>query len=172
MELYSRRKFVSVALTGRDELTAKAGLDDGVHEVQVIVVCRATTAEIVSAQAEMIKYPWNLCETAGKAIALIEGIKIGPGIRREVEKKIGQKEGCTHVADLVIEAIRGIIQVRYRLRYWPTTQEERIKMVQEDLKETCFTYSHPELPMEVRGDWSEGSLSEEVREQLKQHLDY
>lgn len=167
LELYARHKALTVTLSGQEEMTAVSSLNDGIHIVEVTLVCRASTAEIISAQAKMIKYPWNLCEVAAKQITLIEGLKIGPGIRSEIERRIGKKKGCTHVVDLAIEAVRGIIQGQYRLRYLPTTREERINMVQSDMEGTCFSYSNPHLNLEATGDWAEGALLPEQYEELK-----
>jgi len=171
VQLYSRQKSLSVDLTGKDELTARSGLNDGIHEIEVILICRPSTSEILSAQVEMIHRPWNLCEEAAKAITLIEGMKIGPGVRKEIEQKIGKRTGCFHVADLVIEAIRGLIQGQYRLRYRPaTTKEERMKDLQRDMKDSCFAYSNPQLELEAVGEWIEGNLLPEQYAELQQIL--
>jgi hypothetical protein len=170
VELYSRKKLLTVDLTGKDELTAKSWLDDGIHEIQVILICQPSTSIILSARVEMIHYPWNLCLEAAKSISLIEGMKIGPGVRKEIEDKIGKRDGCFHMADLVIEAIRGLIQGQYRLRYRPTTTEKRLQKLQSDMKGTCFAYSNPELKLEPVGDWIEGNLLPEQYAALQKIL--
>lgn len=171
MDLYSRQKSVTVKLTGKDELTAKSWLDDGIHEIVVILVVRHSTSEIISARVEMLHHPWKQCLEAGQTIALIEGMKLGPGIRKEIEDKIGRKTGCFHVADLVIEAIRGIIQGQYRLEYRPTTREGRIKKLHEDMTGSCFAYIDPIKPPDPVGDWIDIDFSPEQYEELQRIIE-
>jgi len=46
--------------------------------------------------------PFLICGDITKKFAEIEGLRIGPGWRREVNKRLGGAMGCTHLADLLL----------------------------------------------------------------------
>jgi len=158
MELYSRQKAVAVELLDQDRLRAEATMQDNVHEITVRLEYDLGRQEIVAADVEFIRFPWDVCaEVAGLMDRLI-GKTIGRGLRREVQSLVGGCDGCSHVGDLVMEALLGIIQAQYRIKYQKMSPKEREEAVKSDLKSTCRAYTLTDRKPIPRGQWVRGAV--------------
>jgi hypothetical protein len=77
-------------------------VDDG---LTVVAVTAATDAA-----------PFAVCDTITPAFAKLEGLTIGPGWRREVAKRLGGVQGCTHLVELLAPLATAAIQTIVPLR--------------------------------------------------------
>ena len=79
--------------------TRRAGT--ALHEMRVsITIDRSLT--ILSAQAHTLASPYpGICEAITPNYAGLAGIRIEAGFRREVAKRFGGLQGCTHIAELL-----------------------------------------------------------------------
>lgn len=59
-------------------------------ELTVVAVVAATDAA-----------PFPVCDAITPAFATLEGVRIGPGWRREVARRLGGVQGCTHLVELL-----------------------------------------------------------------------
>lgn len=56
---------------------------------------------VIRAEAATVAGPFPLCPAITPAFARLEGLRIGPGWRREVHKRLGGVHGCTHLVELL-----------------------------------------------------------------------
>ena len=56
---------------------------------------------IVKAEAATDHAPYAMCPDITSRFALLEGLRIGPGFHREVQKRVGGVRGCTHLVELL-----------------------------------------------------------------------
>ena len=56
---------------------------------------------IVKAEAATDHAPYAMCPDITSRFALLEGLRIGPGFHREVQKRVGGVKGCTHLVELL-----------------------------------------------------------------------
>lgn len=57
---------------------------------------------IRSIEASTSSSPYLICPDAVKVYSKLKGLQIGPGWRREMKKRIGASNGCTHISDLIV----------------------------------------------------------------------
>jgi len=57
--------------------------------------------EIHCAEAATDHAPYAMCPDITPRFAELEGLRIGPGFHREVQKRVGGVKGCTHLVELL-----------------------------------------------------------------------
>ncbi|MFH1480093.1 MAG: DUF2889 domain-containing protein [Pseudomonadota bacterium] len=65
---------------------------------------------IFDAEAEMLTVPHDLCPSTIPSIKKIIGVKIRSGFSDKIRRMIGGKEGCAHLAHLVIAIGQEVVQ--------------------------------------------------------------
>ena len=56
---------------------------------------------IRAAEAATDHAPYAMCPDITPRFGLLEGLRIGPGFHREVQKRVGGVKGCTHLVELL-----------------------------------------------------------------------
>ena len=106
MEIYERNINASVSRDGDDHIRTKASLLDLNHNMRVEIRVRIKDRAIVDADAQMVKTPFAVCHRTAAFMKNLVGLKIERGILRKVSKLLGRSEGCTHIYELSVEAVR------------------------------------------------------------------
>ncbi len=57
--------------------------------------------QIREAEAATDYAPYAMCPDITERFALLAGLRIGPGIHREIQKRVGGVRGCTHLVELL-----------------------------------------------------------------------
>jgi len=57
--------------------------------------------QIREAEAATDYAPYAMCPDITPRFALLEGLRIGPGFHREIQKRVGGVKGCTHLVELL-----------------------------------------------------------------------
>ncbi|MDA8442202.1 MAG: DUF2889 domain-containing protein [Peptococcaceae bacterium] len=141
MMLFNRVKSCSVEEIAPDKLEVKGLFIDSFHEICLRLEVNATDMVIVKAESEMIRVPQTYCREVAAVGANLEGIKIGPGATKAIQHAVGDAHGCTHVADLALDAIKAVIQANFKLQRRDMTQEERIALNYNKLVNTCHHWT-------------------------------
>lgn len=147
-EIYERNINVSVSRTGDREIVTKATMLDLNHHIRVELTIDLVTRSIVGARAQMTKVPYSICQLTLSNIEKLMGLKIERGIHGEIVDRLGHSDGCTHMVDLAMEAVRlsanvmvGLIEVGPE---WfdpgDLSEEQMIKRVKPILKNTCLPF--------------------------------
>jgi hypothetical protein len=73
---------------------------DAVHEMEVRLTLN-DGFEVVAAEAATHAGPFAICPAVTPNFARLAGLKVGPGWREAVRKRVGGVEGCTHIVEMI-----------------------------------------------------------------------
>ena len=101
---------------------------------------------ITAAETITITGPYAVCPKANEVFHELVGLKIAPGWRRQVQKAIGGRHGCTHITEL----LGPVATIAYQTLYGQEARERRIDQNFTDaekqkgrsqLHNTCIGYA-------------------------------
>lgn len=146
-EIYERNINVSVSKLNEKEIITKASLLDLNHNIRVELTVDVATKIIVHAEAQMVKSPFNICQLTLKKVQDVVGLKIERGIHKNLVDALGHADGCTHMVDLTMEAVRlsanvllGFTRFDEEWRQRKLSDEEFIAQVKPILKNSCLPF--------------------------------
>jgi hypothetical protein len=87
--------------------TVPAG--EPLHKMQI----RLTVDDVLTIRdivSSTLHAPFPQCARPGEPMQVMIGVTIGPGWRKEVERRIGGVKGCTHLRDLLLNAATAAFQ--------------------------------------------------------------
>lgn len=147
MDIYERNINASVRRYDQDHIITKASLLDLNHNMRVEIKVRIPDRLIVEATAQMTKTPFVICDQTAKFISNMVGLKIERGITRKLSSLLGRSEGCTHLYELAVEAVRlssnvilGFATGDEEWRNRRLSDEEFIARAKEFLKNSCLPF--------------------------------
>lgn len=101
---------------------------------------------IHAAEASTEHGPFGICREAAPSMAKLEGVRIGLGWRREINKRVGGTLGCTHLRELLgpmaTTAFQTIVPLKAR-------ENPRPAGVRPKMLGTCHAYA-PDSPVVKR----------------------
>jgi len=145
VELFQRSINARVDLLGEDTIGVNIKLDDTHHEIRLNMKIRAETQTITEINGEFIRSPFDRCRDTLNLLQKLVGVHVAPGVRQVVARKVGGQEGCTHLYELTMEALRVFMQGYYRKLWKELPTDERLVYSKKMLKGECYIYSHPEI---------------------------
>ncbi|MBI2606456.1 MAG: DUF2889 domain-containing protein [Deltaproteobacteria bacterium] len=150
MELYERNINSSVRKTGPDTILTEASLLDLNHSMRVSLEINLQTREIVKADAIILKAPLRACDNTVELVKKLVGLKIGRGINRKLIEHLGQSDGCTHLYELALNAVRlsfnVMVGMRFNWKEWiakSLSDADFVKIAMPYLKNTCRPFKAP-----------------------------
>lgn len=78
--------------------TVEAG--EPIHEMEVRLTLN-DAYEVVEAEATTHHGPFAICPAITPNFKKLAGLKVGPGWRESVRKRVGGAEGCTHIVEMI-----------------------------------------------------------------------
>ncbi|MFN3821872.1 MAG: DUF2889 domain-containing protein [bacterium] len=159
MDIYERNINAAVRRWDDDHIVTKASLLDLNHNMRVEIKVRLSDRTIVDASAQMTKTPFTICDQTAQFVQNIVGLKIERGITKKLSQILGRSEGCTHLYELAVEAVRlssnvilGFATGDEEWRRRKLSDEEFIQRAKEFLKNSCLPFREEELkPQNVDG---------------------
>lgn len=147
MELYERNINSKVKKVDDHHLLTEASLLDLNHSMTVGIKVHIGSAEIVDAYAVVLKAPLGVCDqTVGLAKKLI-GIKIERGVNAKLVQALGGCEGCTHLYELGLNAVRltfnVLIGMQFDWKEWTSKSlpdDEFVKKATPFLRGACLPF--------------------------------
>ncbi len=147
-DLYLRNINVAVARKDDRHIVTTATMLDLNHHISVELTIGLEEETIVDARAQMTKVPYAVCQLTLGNIRRLVGMKIERGIHRRLVETLGHAEGCTHMVDLAMEAVRLSANVMIGLTKvgpkWfdrgELTEQEMIEEVRPILRNTCLPF--------------------------------
>ncbi|MEN6486347.1 MAG: DUF2889 domain-containing protein [Syntrophobacteraceae bacterium] len=132
-----------------DHLQVVSSLLDLEHSFHLELTVRVSTNKIEAATASMTKAPFTRClATLENFAQLLEGLSIERGIIREMHSRFGGPKGCTHLMELLNDAVRftSMLFIGQSVGYSPElkeilTEEEIIAEGRDRLRNTCFVFA-------------------------------
>ncbi|MFY9175696.1 MAG: DUF2889 domain-containing protein [Peptococcia bacterium] len=141
MLIFNRSKNCSVDFIG-EELVARASFLDTHHEMNLEITVNPKDMIVKKVEATIIRAPYKPCHDVAERIKVLEGIKIGRGMTKNIWERFGGRFGCVHLSDLFIDGTKALITARYS--WLGLTSEDFDKTAQEvieQLKGTCYAYT-------------------------------
>ena len=101
---------------------------------------------ITAAEAITVTGPYAVCPKANEVFQELVGLKIAPGWRRQVQKAIGGRHGCTHITEL----LGPVATIAYQTLYGQEARERRMdghftdaekQEGRSHLRNTCIGYT-------------------------------
>jgi len=146
-ELYERNINVSVSKVDERTILTKASLLDLNHNIRVEMTVDTVTKTIGRAEAHMAKSPFGVCQLTLAKISNIVGLTIERGIHGRLVDTLGHADGCTHLVDLTMEAVRlsanvllGFSRFDEEWRQRKLTDDQFIEQVKPFLKNSCLPF--------------------------------
>ena len=110
MILLKRNKSITAQCLKDGALLLHAQMQDDVHLMDVQLVVDQASGEVRSAFATMGQAPYgDECRRALEVVSRLIGLKIGRGAGREAFRRIAGPTGCTHLAELVVDAMSAYV---------------------------------------------------------------
>ena len=146
-EIYERNINITVSRQNEREILTRASMLDLNHHIRVELSIDLARETIVKADARMVKVPYDLCQLTLPNINKLVGLKIERGINKKIVDALGRAEGCTHMVDLSMEAVRlsanvmvGLTKVGDEWFHPVGSDEEQIARVKPILKNSCLPF--------------------------------
>jgi hypothetical protein len=146
-EIYERNINVSVSKLDEETILTKASLLDLNHNIRVELTVDVDTKTIRDAKAVMVKSPFNICQHTLTKLNNLVGIRIERGVHKRLVDALGHSDGCIHLVDLTMEAIRlsanvllGFTRFDEEWRERKLTDEEFIAQVKPILRNSCLPF--------------------------------
>lgn len=140
MYLFNRSISVNVRQVDEGTITVDGFFLDSHHELCLSIKVDIDRNAITSVDAEFRRVPHKDCALTNDHIKKLVGVNLNGNVRRQIQTAVGLKEGCTHLTDLALECVKGLMQARYQLMHLTMQDEEVNKIVEQYLKGSCRHY--------------------------------
>lgn len=147
MEIYERNINISCAVLDEGRLVTKASLLDLNHNMRVEITIDQKSFVILDAAARMVKVPFQICGLTTERMRSIVGMRIERGINRKLADALGRSEGCSHLFELALEAVRlssnillGFSHMEEEWRDRRMDDAEFIERAKPFLKDSCLPF--------------------------------
>ena len=106
---YVRNKHTSTIDLEDSSILARSTVEDILFAATVEMVIKLPDLEIASASGAIKRSFSEECREAIPLLEKVEGLRVGPGIIKAVERLVGGSDGCPRMADLILECCNGVI---------------------------------------------------------------
>jgi hypothetical protein len=106
---FLRNKVVEVEPLSDGDLAVSWRLTDDLLKAEVGLRVRPPDLEIIEAEAKLERLPLKAWSSAPELIKKIEGVRVGPGLRKIVSGLLGGPDGCSVLVHAVLEASNAVI---------------------------------------------------------------
>lgn len=144
MEIYERNINSSVRKLDDHTIVTQASLLDLNHSMRVVLKINLKTRQIEDASAEILKAPLKVCDSTLDLLKGLVGLKLERGINGHLIRVLGGEEGCTHLYELALNAVRlsfnVMIGMKFDWQQWiskTVTDEKFVELANPFLKGTC-----------------------------------
>lgn len=140
MYLFNRSISVNVRSNDKNTLTVDGVLLDTHHELCMTLVVDIDSRIISSATGEFRRVPHPDCTETQEKIKKLIGINLTRNVRKQVQVAVGLKHGCTHLTELTLECVKGVMQATYQLMHLTMQADQVNELVEGFLAGSCFHY--------------------------------
>ncbi|ODA40157.1 DUF2889 domain-containing protein [Desulfosporosinus sp. BG] len=140
MFLFNRSISINVSLVSNKIVAVNGVFLDSQHELCITLEADLESYTITSADGQLRRAPHKDCVHAQDRIKKLVGVNLNCNVRKQIQAAVGLEQGCTHLTDLTLECVKGIVQAKYQLMKL-TMQEEEMKIqVEQQLNGSCLHY--------------------------------
>ena len=140
MYLFNRTISVNVCLVGEKTVTVNGIFLDSQHELCITLEADLESYTITSAVGELRRAPHMDCGHTQERIKELVGVNLDRNVRKQIQAAVGLEHGCTHLTDLTLECVKGIVQAKYQLMHLTMQPAEMKAQVEQQLKGSCLHY--------------------------------
>ncbi len=151
MEIFQRSIHSSVKQVDDDHLQVTSSLLDLEHSFHLHITVCTSDGTIEAARATMSKAPLSRCLAGAEGVSRLAGLRIGRGVIKEINRRLGGPRGCAHMVELVTDAVRlvSMILIGASVNYWDElkktmTEEEIVAEGRKRLRNTCLVFADDE----------------------------
>jgi len=138
--LFNRSIFINVRSEDEKTLTVDGVFLDSLHELCLTLEVDIESYVIISADGRLRRTPHEDCGQTQKLISNLVGVDLNHNVRKQIQVAVGLGYGCTHLTDLTLECVKGVLQAKFQLMQL-TMSEEAIKgLLEQSLKGSCLHY--------------------------------
>ncbi|HOI94576.1 MAG TPA: DUF2889 domain-containing protein [Syntrophobacter fumaroxidans] len=148
MDIFQRSIHLNAKKTDDDHMQVAGSLLDLEHSFHLELTVRISTHTIVAATASMSKAPLTLCYSVLGSLDQLKGLSIERGIIKEIRSRLGGPKGCTHLIELLNDALRftSMLLIGEAAGYGSRlgedlSEEEIIAQGKKRLRNTCFVFA-------------------------------
>ncbi len=106
---FLRNKVVEVEPQANGDLAVSWRMTDDLLRAEINLVVRPPQLEIVETNARFERAQTLSCQNASELIKDVEGVSIGPGLRKITAGLLGGPDGCSILVDAVLECANAVI---------------------------------------------------------------
>ncbi len=147
MKIYERNINSTVRKTSDHELVVSTSLLDLNHSMRVELKIDLNRNVIQEADAEITKAPLQICSYPLQKVKSLVGLKVERGINKRLAALVGGSEGCTHLYELALNAVRLAFNVKLGMQFdwdqWTARtipDDEFLKKARPVLQGSCFPF--------------------------------
>lgn len=105
-----RTKTIDVEAAPGGEFEIRARFCDEEHDAELTLALRASSGEVLAARAHFHRAPYGeRCASTAARAGRLAGLVVRPGCSRAVYEAVGGPEGCTHLVEMAMDALRAYL---------------------------------------------------------------
>ncbi len=146
-DVYERSERYTVNIVPDVGYEVRGEWQDDIHHIRTRMVFDYNTYQVLEAEAEEISTPFSICNQGIQSIKNLVGEPVTPGFSKLVNQKVAGKEGCIHVAEMVLNSVRAGLQGASRnIPEWVDDQDYANRWSNWELlyKDKCIYWSQPD----------------------------
>lgn len=128
---------------------------DSHHEWCLTLWVNMDSYEVIAAKGELRRAPHPDCLKVEERVSQLVGLKLVHGVRKKIQAAVGQNTGCTHLTDLTLECVKGLVQAKFNVMHRTMAGDEMKGYVEDYLKGSCY---HFREDSEIYGSKSEKNI--------------
>lgn len=140
MYLFNRSISVNVCLVGEKTLKVNGIFLDSLHELCITLEADLKSYTITSAEGELCRAPHADCGHTKELIKELVGVNLNRNVRKQIQAAVGLEHGCTHLTDLTIECVKGILQAKFQLMKVTMQPSEIEVQLEKHLNGSCLHF--------------------------------
>lgn len=140
--MYLFNRSITVNVHTQDDVNAIVNgiFLDSHHELCLTLTVNLETNEVIGAEAELRRAPHPDCLEVESRVTKLIGLRLVHGVRKKIQAAVGEKDGCTHLTDLALECVKGLVQAKFNIMHRVMSPEVLEEHVWEYLKGSCHHY--------------------------------
>jgi len=140
MHIFNRSISISVRSEDPKTMTVDGIFLDSHHEICITLKIEVESYTIIYADGELRRTPYTDCAQTQLRIKELIGINLNHNVRKQIQMAVGLKHGCTHITDLTLECIKGLLQAKFCLMDHSMQPEEKEDLLERSFGGSCFHY--------------------------------
>ena len=140
MYLFNRSITVHVCSVDENTVTVNGTFLDSHHELCLTLEVDLNIYTIISAHGELRRAPHTDCRHTQERIKELIGVNLNYNVRKQIQAAVGLECGCTHLTDLALECVKGVVQAKFHLMRLKMPPEDLKLQVEQQLKGSCWHF--------------------------------